>query len=133
MKPFELIDAAREFARAAHADQTDDDGTNHFEHCQAVAEIVELVDSTDYKLQAAAYLHDVIEDARVDPEILADRFGEDVAALVVEVTKVDGEFPNLHTRRAVMLKFADRLHNLSRMEPWDYKRQAGYMRKSRFW
>lgn len=133
MKPYELIDSARAWARAAHRDQVDDNGANHFDHCEAVAEILELIAPDDYALQAAAYLHDTLEDTATHYEDLLAVTNQDVADLVVEVTKVEGAFPNLHSRRGIMLKFADRLHNLSRMHPWDDKKQAWYMRKSRFW
>lgn len=133
MKAYEYYKAAQDFARAAHVGQTDDDGNNHFEHCQGVADILELVDPDDYKLTAAGFLHDTIEDSDTTYVDIDAQFGPDIADLVWEVTKVDGGFPNLHSRRGIMLKFADRLHNLSRMHPWDAKKQAWYMRKSRFW
>ena len=41
--------------------------------------------------------------------------------------------PRLKTKRGIILKFADRLSNLSRIESWDKKRQEHYLKKSKFW
>ncbi|MFA5768329.1 MAG: HD domain-containing protein [Bacteroidales bacterium] len=128
-----VITAASQYAEAAHAGQIDDEGTPHFDHCEAVAAIIELVAPTDFNLIAAAYLHDTLEDTDTTEDDLRDEFDDDIADLVVELTKVDGEFPNLHTERGVMLKYADRLHNLSRMQVWPPKRRQHYIKKSRFW
>lgn len=42
-------------------------------------------------------------------------------------------FPRLKTKEGIMLKFADRLSNLSRMDNWNERRVAHYIKKSRFW
>ena len=42
-------------------------------------------------------------------------------------------FPRLKTQRGIVLKFADRISNLSRMESWDDNRKNHYLRKSKFW
>jgi (p)ppGpp synthase/HD superfamily hydrolase len=89
---------------------------------------------------AAAYLHDTIEDTIIGTYGTLERmFGKEVADLVMEVTH-DGQpdqkgyyFPRLHSQKAIMIKFADRLSNLSRMSSWDQKRKDQYLRKSKFW
>ena len=42
-------------------------------------------------------------------------------------------FPRLKSKEAILIKFADRLSNLSRMSSWNMKRQEQYLRKSKFW
>jgi (p)ppGpp synthase/HD superfamily hydrolase len=128
-----ILAQAYEFARDAHQGQIDDDGSEHFEHCEAVAEIIELIAPKDKALVAAAYLHDTLEDTNTTELQLRDLFGDEVTDLVVEVTKVNGDFSNLQSERGVMLKYADRLHNLSRMQVWPKNRRDKYVSKSKFW
>ena len=42
-------------------------------------------------------------------------------------------FPRLKSKDAIIVKFADRLSNLSRMDVWDEERQQHYLKKSKFW
>jgi guanosine-3',5'-bis(diphosphate) 3'-pyrophosphohydrolase len=91
-------------------------------------------------LQAAALLHDTLEDTDTTYEKLVTTFGADIAGLILEVThdrKEDNSgwyFPNLHSIRGIVLKFADRASNLSRMEGvWDAGRIENYIKKSKFW
>jgi (p)ppGpp synthase/HD superfamily hydrolase len=72
--------------------------------------------------------------------MLLERFGQDVADLVNEVTheRRDDDkgwyFPRLHSIRGIILKFADRTSNLSRMNGvWNEKRIQKYIEKSTFW
>jgi (p)ppGpp synthase/HD superfamily hydrolase len=88
----------------------------------------------DESLLAAGYLHDVMEDCSVTYEELKREFNQDIADLVKEVTKSKyNTFPHLSTRRGVMLKFADRLANLSMMDDKDEQWQKRYIEKSKFW
>ena len=109
-------------------------------HPIATVGILEAVVPQDTSLLAAAYLHDTIEDTDTTYEDLREIFGQDVADLVKEVTKVKPEdntksayFPNLHTQRGIMLKFADRLSNLSNMQDWNEQKKQWYLNKSKFW
>jgi GTP pyrophosphokinase len=81
-----------------------------------------------------------LEDTDVTYDTLASEFGVDVANLVQEVTherRADDSgwyFPHLHSIRGIVLKFADRASNLSRMEGvWDTKHIEKYLKKSKFW
>ena len=128
------------FAMDCHRGQTDDTGADYLEaHCQHVFDIVRAAAPEDTALHAAAWLHDVIEDTDHDYTEIHAEFGADVADLVNEVThegRKDSKgfyFPRLRTPRGIQLKFADRLSNLSRMEPWNEKRVNHYLRNSRFW
>lgn len=91
----DLLHAATLFAKAAHDSigQTRKftDGQPYWIHPLEVAEIVAGV-TDDAELQAAALLHDTLEDVPwVTAELLAALFGERVAALVVEVTNVSSD------------------------------------------
>lgn len=133
-----LIQSAALYARDAHRGQMRDDGTPFITHPIATYRILSRV-TDDQNLLAAALLHDTIEDTATTYEQLKAQFGTDIADLVNEVTKegaadsVGYTFPRLHTQRGIMLKFADRLSNISDMNGWDDKRKAHYLRKSKFW
>lgn len=136
-----LIKDAIVFAIKAHDGQCDDGGHDYFmSHCWQVYKIIEIISPTDFALQAAALLHDTIEDTAVTYDNVREKFGTEIANLVHEVTherKTDNTgwyFPRLTTIRGILLKFADRTSNLSRMEgAWDEKRIAKYIKKSKFW
>ena len=42
-------------------------------------------------------------------------------------------FPRLKSQTGIMLKLADRLSNISRMQSWSKKRRSHYLRKTKFW
>lgn len=132
------ISEAMIFAIEAHKGQKRDDGEDYIVHPAQVAMIIQQV-TDDPDIIAAAWLHDVIEDTPVSYEVIEARFGKRVADLVMEVTHEVGAkhignyFPRLKTKEGIMLKFADRLSNLSDMKAWDQKRQEHYLRKSKFW
>ncbi len=129
---------AIDFANKKHKGQKDDSGKNYFTaHICQVANIIKFI-SDDTDLNVAAYLHDTLEDTNTTYKELLKEFGLEVADLVMEVThkgnKKNGYyFPRLKSKKAIILKFADRLSNISRMETWDRKRQEQYLNKSKFW
>jgi GTP pyrophosphokinase len=134
-----IYQKAIDFAQTKHKGQLDDGGKSYFwEHCWKVMEILELV-TDDENLICAGLLHDTLEDTSTCYDELKLEFNKDIADLVLEVTKAGEKdskgyyFPNLNTKRGIMLKFADRLSNLSRMECWSEKKQQYYLRKSKFW
>lgn len=128
-----ILDSAFNFASKKHQGQRYGNKPFIF-HPLQVFRIIELLCPEDEKLQTAALLHDVIEDADVTKEQLQKKFGKDVADLVFEVTKTDSNtFPHLKTQRGVILKFADRTANLSNMQNWDKEKIEKYIMKSRFW
>ena len=135
-----IIFKAYKFAKLAHKHQKDDSGKDYFEsHIAPVAKMIQFVCPKDFNLIAAAYLHDVIEDCGKTKNCLTEEFNEDVANLVMEVSHEGKKntagyyFPRLSSQRAILIKFADRLSNLSRMESWSEKRKEDYLKKSRFW
>ncbi|HHE41639.1 MAG TPA: bifunctional (p)ppGpp synthetase/guanosine-3',5'-bis(diphosphate) 3'-pyrophosphohydrolase, partial [Dehalococcoidia bacterium] len=129
----ELVRSAYEFAAKAHEGQERASGEPFLEHpLNVAATLVEL--QMDAPTLAAALLHDVIEDSDVSLEDVKSRFGEEIARLVDGVTKlkrltskseergVDSKTQAENLRkllvaaaedlRVVLIKLADRLHNM---------------------
>lgn len=138
----DTVDKIREvydFAGKAHHDQKRSSGEPYSIHPLAVATI--LVDmGMDVDTIAAGLLHDTIEDTGVTKEELEKRFGAEVAALVDGVTKLgrlsyktkeEQQVENLRKMflamakdiRVIIIKLADRLHNLRTLEYVDEERQ----------
>ena len=127
-----LIDSAVEFAREKHKNQKRKDGSPYIIHPLAVAEIVaEMGLDTDAVL--AALLHDCIEDTDTSHADIERLFGTSVAELVEGVTKLtranfsskeQAQMENLRKMfmamskdiRVVLIKIADRLHNMRTMQ-----------------
>ena len=127
-----LIGKAFDFSRQAHRGQRRKSGRPFFEHCVQVALI--LADQgLDSITVAAALLHDTVEDAGVHVEELRDRFGGEIADLVDGISKIGGlafrskeESQAEYYRkmivsmardiRVILIKFADRLHNMRTLE-----------------
>lgn len=134
-----LITKARNFAWKAHEHQTDDSDQPFVWHPIQVAMILSLLCPNDTNLICAGYLHDILEDTLWTHKELTKEFNKDIADLVNEVTKEGKKdshgyyFPRLKTQRGIMLKFADRLSNVSRMEAWDDKKKEWYLKSSKFW
>ncbi|UCH09139.1 MAG: bifunctional (p)ppGpp synthetase/guanosine-3',5'-bis(diphosphate) 3'-pyrophosphohydrolase [Fidelibacterota bacterium] len=124
----EFLWQAYQTAEEAHAKQTRKSGEPYFEHCYQVALLLAewRMDSITI---AAGLLHDSIEDTPVTREIVTEHFGTDVCQLVEGVTKLsDIKFRSREERQAenymkmllsvakdirvIMIKFADRLHNM---------------------
>ena len=133
------FERAIEFGKAKHGDSLDDNGVNYFDaHPCVVTDLLSHV-TDDEDILIAGLLHDTIEDTDCTYEEIADAFGSRVADLVNEVThegKKDNKgyyFPRLDTRDAILIKFADRLSNISRMQSWPKGRRAQYLKKSKFW
>ncbi len=133
-----LVDKALEFASEKHKGQLDDQGRPYFfAHIVQVHSILKDV-TDDEEVLCAGILHDVIEDTDTSYDDLIREFNKPIADLVRELTQQGSwdtgyYFPHLKTRKAVMVKFADRLSNLSRMDDWPGDRQQEYLGMSRFW
>jgi GTP pyrophosphokinase len=133
-----LVDKALEYASEQHKGQLDDQGRPYFfAHIVQVHSILKDV-TDDEEVLCAGILHDVIEDTDTSYEDLIREFNKPIADLVRELTQqgiweTGYYFPHLKTRKAVMVKFADRLSNLSRMDDWPGDRQQEYLEMSRFW
>ena len=124
-----LVEKAFLFAHEAHHDQRRISGEPYIIHSIAVARIVADLHLGDVAV-AAAFLHDVIEDCEgVTVSTVREQFGEAVATLVDGVTKIPElkyeshekqQAENFHKMllstsqdlRVLLIKFADRLHNM---------------------
>ena len=134
-----LEDKALAFAAEKHKDQLDDQGRPYFfAHIVQVHGLLKEV-TDEEEVLCAGLLHDVIEDTDTSYDEVLHEFNKEIADLVQELTHVgDREktgyyFPNLHSRKAFLVKFADRLSNLSRMVDWPGDWQLDYMKNSVFW
>lgn len=130
---------AYEFAEIKHSGQLDDNKKPYFLfHVLQVTNILVNV-TRDIPILQAALLHDTIEDTDTTYDELKTIFGHKVADLVMEVTHEGSKekkgyfFPRLHSKEGILIKFADRLSNLSRMQSWSEDRQTHYIKKSKFW
>ena len=136
----ELIDRAVQYADAKHEYQKRKDGSPYIIHPLAVAEIVaEMGLDTDAVL--GAILHDCIEDTDASHDDIANLFNPTVAELVEGVTKLtrtdftsqeEKQMENLRKMfmamskdiRVVLIKIADRLHNMRTMQYQSPKKQV---------
>src|SRR3954454_1175552 len=128
----ELLTRAFDFAARAHAGQVRRSGQEFIYHPWGVAKILAGL-QLDEPTLAAALLHDVVEDTGVEPDELRAEFGEEIAKLVEGVTKLTrvrfqsrehAEAENYRKLivamaedlRVILIKLADRLHNLRTIE-----------------
>ncbi len=127
-----LVDRAVEYANAKHALQKRKDGSPYIIHPLAVAQIVAEM-GLDIDAILGALLHDCIEDTDASHEDIEKIFGPTVAELVEGVTKLtranfstseQAQMENLRKMfmamskdiRVVLIKIADRLHNMRTMQ-----------------
>ena len=153
-----MVADAYRFAEQAHDGQTRLSGEPYIQHPLETA--LFLADlRLDATALAAALLHDVLEDCEVDADALEDAFGSDVAKLVDGVTKLtktelmpDGRSPLRDTDsqktlaeaetlrkmlmtmaediRVVLIKLADRLHNMRTLDPLPVERRVAIARET---
>ena len=141
-----LVTRAAHFAAQRHADQRRKGRRRepYINHLAEVAALLsEATEGEDAALVAACFLHDTIEDTPTSPDELRDLFGDDIAAVVMEVTD-DKSLPKLErkrlqivtaakkSRRAKMLKLADATSNVRALavDPptdWDGDRALDYI------
>jgi GTP pyrophosphokinase len=128
----ELLTRAFDYAAQAHSGQLRQSGQEFIYHPWGVAKILAGLQLDEATL-AAALLHDVVEDTSTDIEELRGEFGDEVATLVEGVTKLTrvkfqsrehAEAENYRKLivamaedlRVILIKLADRLHNLRTIE-----------------
>lgn len=115
-----LEDKALDYASKKHKGQLDDRGRPYFfAHVIQVYNV--LLDVTDDEATiCAGLLHDVIEDTDTTYDELVHEFTKEIADLVMEVTHEGTDysnfyFPRLQSRKGILVQFADRISNMSRM------------------
>jgi GTP diphosphokinase / guanosine-3',5'-bis(diphosphate) 3'-diphosphatase len=142
--------SAFEFAAQAHGPQLRLTGEPYVSHCVAVATIlVELLGPrVDDTILVSSLLHDVVEDTDVGLPSVERRFGAEVAALVDGVTKIGGlhfdspeweQAENFRKMllsmardlRVILIKLADRLHNMRTLQALDPARATKIARETR--
>lgn len=148
LEEFDRISGAYHLSFKAHEGQKRRDGKPYIEHPIAVAEIL-CRWGADADTVIAGLLHDSVEDTLVNLEQLDKEFGGDVASLVESVTKftqadfqdrssLDDEVETLRRLfevmrtdiRSVIIKIADRLHNLRTIEGLSEERRISFARES---
>ncbi len=142
----EMIQRAYRYAERAHASQRRASGEPYFIHPCEVANI--LMDmGMDASTVTAALLHDTIEDTDVTEEDIRNDFGEEVLELVSGVTKLDKivfsseeqedaeNFRKIFVAmakdiRVIIIKLADRLHNMRSLNFLSQERQQKMARET---
>ncbi len=145
-KDLVVLNKAYDFAEKAHENQKRASGEPYFIHPCTVAGI--LVDlGLDAATVAAAFLHDVIEDTPVSEGDIKKEFGDEVLELVLGVTKLDKiEFTSFEEEQAenfrklfvamakdirvIIIKLADRLHNMRSLNYLSVERQQRMARET---
>ena len=140
-----MIEKAYRVACAAHKNQRRKSGEPYIIHPLCVGIILADLEM-DKETIAAGILHDVVEDTAMTVEEIEKEFGDDVALLVDGVTKlgqvdykvekVEIQAENLRKMflamakdiRVIIIKLADRLHNMRTLE---YMRPEKQMEKAR--
>ena len=142
-----IIDA-RNFAKRKHAGQLRKNGkTTTFSHLKDVVKNLKKMKVTNSDTICAGWLHDTIEDTDTDFDSIKEKFGKNVADIVVSVTK-DNRLPKKQREikygkdlkssnsKAKLVKIADILANVNdapnagKDSHWE-KQQ--FVKKSRYW
>lgn len=130
---FQELKAAYDFSAAAHEGQKRQTGEPYFIHPCAVVNILVDLGFDDVSTLVAAFLHDILEDTPVTSDELEQKFGKEVLELVEGVTKLDKikfvsaedeQAENLRKMffamakdyRVIIIKLADRLHNMRTLD-----------------
>ena len=141
-----IIDRAVEYARDKHKEQKRKDGSPYIIHPLAVAEIVAEM-GLDLDAVLGALLHDCIEDTDASYNDIVKNFNETTAELVEGVTKLtranfssseERQMENLRKMfmamskdiRVVLIKIADRLHNMRTMQYQTPEKQISKCRET---
>ncbi|NLS77789.1 MAG: bifunctional (p)ppGpp synthetase/guanosine-3',5'-bis(diphosphate) 3'-pyrophosphohydrolase [Chloroflexi bacterium] len=147
-----LLRRAYEVASQAHAGQLRSSGDTYISHPLAVASILAEI-HMDQPTLVAGLLHDVVEDSEVTLEQVSADFGPEIAKLVDGVTKLErlGNLTEIGPHgleeqeaeslrklflamaedvRVVLIKLADRLHNMRTLWALSPKRQLRMARET---
>jgi RelA/SpoT family (p)ppGpp synthetase len=142
----DVIAEAYEFGAKAHEGQRRYSGAPYITHPVAVASILADL-HLDYESIAAAIMHDVIEDTPTAKEQIAERFGVEIAGIVDGVSKLDKLSFNSRAEiqvesfrkmmlamvediRVILVKLADRLHNMQTLDPLPADKQRRIARET---
>ncbi|HEU4762272.1 MAG TPA: HD domain-containing protein, partial [Gemmatimonadales bacterium] len=142
-----LIDRALNFSASAHQGQKRMSGEAFISHSIAVAQILaeQLLDTTSI---VAALLHDVVEDSDVSTADIEREFGAEIAGIVDGLTKIshltfrssaEEQVENYRKlllsiardARVIIIKLADRLHNMRTLEHLPVERRTRIAQETR--
>ena len=139
-----IIERAYETAERHHRDQKRRSGDPYITHPLAVTTILAELGMTPPTL-CAALLHDTVEDTEYTMDVLREDFGDEVARLVDGVTKLDkvkyGDSAQAETIRkmivamskdirVLVIKLADRLHNMRTLRYLKQEKQERISRET---
>ena len=144
---YKLVEKAYKFAEQAHAGQKRKSGEPYFIHpCFVASILTELM--IDPPTIAAGLLHDTVEDCEnITLETIRQEFGDEVAQMVDGVTKLDKlDFADKEEAQAeslrkmilamskdirvVLIKLADRLHNMRTLKHQSENRRVAIARET---
>jgi len=128
----ELITKAFELSLEAHKHDLRSSGEPYFGHPYEVAMVVAKEIALDDVSVACALLHDVVEDTEITIDDIRKEFGDTIAEIVDGATKISNIFESheitqaenyrklllsmVNDIRVMIIKFADRLHNMRTLE-----------------
>ncbi len=135
----EMIRRAFRLSYWAHRNHWRESGEKYVSHPLRVATIVARDIGLDDTSVAAALLHDVVEDTELSLDLIRDEFGDTMATIIDGLTKIEGVFTSqklgqaenvrklmlsmASDLRVILVKFADRLHNMRTIEALPKKKQ----------
>jgi GTP pyrophosphokinase len=148
LKPEDIaqLKNAYSFGQGAHSGQFRKSGEPYISHPVAVARILGTL-HLDAPTLTAALLHDVVEDTDISKAEISERFGEPVAELVDGVSKLakiefqtqeEAQAENFRKMllamardvRVILIKLADRLHNMRTLEAMLPEKQRSIARET---
>jgi len=135
----DMIRRAFQLSYWAHRNDWRESGERYISHPLEVARIVAEDIGLDDVSVAAALLHDVVEDTELSLELIRSEFGETMENIIDGLTKISGVFSSRELGQAenvrklmlsmatdlrvILVKFADRLHNMRTIEALPKKKQ----------
>lgn len=141
-----LITDAFKFSLNAHRLEKRASGEPFIIHPYEVASIIVKEIPLDSVTVASGLLHDVVEDTEFTYADVKAEFGQSIADIVDGATKIEGMFENYETKqvenyrkmllsmsndiRVILVKFADRLHNMRTLEYLSPERQVRMARET---
>ena len=147
-KSRDMIKEAYEMAKKYHTGQVRKSGEDYIHHLIEVGYILAKLQAGPATI-AAGFLHDVIEDTPAELEEVQSKFGEDVSKIVESLTKIQRmklshrEYEDFEAEdhrkiflgmakdvRVIIIKLADRLHNMRTLSALENMRQLALARET---
>jgi GTP diphosphokinase / guanosine-3',5'-bis(diphosphate) 3'-diphosphatase len=144
----DVLARAYRFSEEAHRGQFRDSGEPYVTHCVEVAKILAEL-QLDTTTVASGLIHDVVEDTKINISHVEKEFGSEVAAIVDGLTKI-AKLPNSGSNqerqvesyrklllsiakdaRVIIVKLADRLHNMRTLEFLPVEKQRRIAQETR--